>query len=200
MLPGPLKKLLEKTDRVFIKGEGTDLRFSIKGINVIMGTAENSYIDGEVYTAPVRDSLGGKITYTIPSLYMGQTFEKISFEFEKGRIVKAECEKGDVEALNNILDTDEGSRYIGEFALGINPLVTKPMNDIHYDEKMITSFHLTPGNSYKDAPNGNNSAIHWDLVCDQSPEFGGGEIWFDDVLIKKDGKFLGEDLQDLYKV
>ena len=196
----PLKALLEKTDRVHIKGAGTDLRFSIKDINVIIGTAENSYIDGEVYTAPVKDSIEGQITYTIPSLYMGQTFERICFQFEHGRIVRATCEKGDPQALNHILDTDEGSRYIGEFALGINPLVTKPMNDIHYDEKMITSFHLTPGNSYTDAPNGNSSAIHWDLVCDQSPRYGGGEIWFDGLLVKKDGRFLPDDLQGLYDV
>jgi len=196
----PLKELLEKTNRVRITGNGTDLEFSIKNIPVIMGTAKNSYIDGEVYTAPVKDSINGKIKYTIPSIYLGNTFKGISFTFKNGRIVEASCEDGSDEALENILNTDEGSRFIGEFALGINRYVIKAMNDIHYDEKMITSFHLTPGNCYDDAPNGNKSAIHWDLVCDQSESAGGGEIWFDEVLIKKDGIYILPELKELYGI
>jgi|LGOV01.1.fsa_nt_gb aminopeptidase len=193
----PLQTLLDNADRVHIKSDETDLRFSIKGINTIIGTAENSYIDGEVYTAPIRDSINGYITYSISSNYMGQTFDKIRFLFKAGKIIEATCLDGSVEMLNQILDTDEGARYIGEFALGINAEVKEPMNDIHYDEKMATSFHLTPGNCYDDAPNGNKSSIHWDLVCDQSPKYGGGEIWFDDVLIKKEGKFVLSELLPL---
>ncbi len=196
----PLKELLDSTDRVQIKGEGTDLSFSIKGINTIIGTAENSYIDGEVYTAPVKESIDGYITYSIPSIYLGHTFEKIRFEFKQGKIIKASCKNGSNEMLNRILDTDEGARYIGEFALGINTEVKLPMNDIHYDEKMATSFHLTPGNCYDSAPNGNKSSIHWDLVCDQSPTYGGGEIWFDDVLVKKDGVFVLPQLKQLNEI
>lgn len=193
----PLKRMLDAADRVRITGRGTDLSFSKKGINTIIGTAENSYIDGEVYTAPVKDSVEGYVSYSIPSIYMGQTFDGVRFEFSKGKIVKASCTTGSQEVLEKILDTDEGARYIGEFALGINPEVTTPMNDIHYDEKIARSFHFTPGQCYDDAPNGNNSAVHWDLVCMQSEEYGGGEIWLDDVLIRKDGIYVHPDLTPL---
>lgn len=193
----PLYDLVARTDRVHITGRGTDLAFSIKDIGVVMGAAKNSYIDGEVYTAPVKDSIEGVITYTVPSVYMGHRFAGVRFEFEGGRIVKASCEEGSVETLNRILDTDEGGRYIGEFALGTNPEVTVPMNDIHYDEKIVYSFHLTPGQCYDDAPNGNHSAVHWDLVSMQTPEYGGGEIRFDGVVIKKDGLFVHPDLTQL---
>ena len=190
----PLKQILDVTDKVRISGPGTDLSFSKKGINTIIGTAENSYIDGEVYTAPIKDSVEGYVSYSVPTIYMGQSFDGIRLKFSKGRIVKATCKKGSQKALDQIIDTDEGSRYIGEFALGINPEVNIPMNDIHYDEKIAMSFHLTPGQCYDEAPNGNNSAVHWDLVCMQSKEYGGGEIWLDDVLIRKDGLFVHPDL------
>ena len=193
----PLKELMDKTDHIHIKGKGTDLTFRKKGINTIIGAAKNSYIDGEVYTAPLRDSIDGYLTYTIPSVYMGSRFEGVRFEFSKGKIVKATCDKGSEEMLNKILDMDAGSRYIGEFALGINTEVTKPMDDIQYDEKNIYSFHFTPGQSYDEAPNGNDSSLHWDLVSMQTLEYGGGEIWFDGVLIKKDGLFVLPELQSL---
>jgi len=193
----PLKELLDKTDKVQIFGRGTNLTFSKKGINTIIGTAENSYIDGEVYTAPVRESLEGYLTYNIATNYLGHDFEGVRFVFSKGKIVEASCEKGSVEMLNRILDTDDGARYIGEFALGINPEVTVPMNDIHYDEKINASFHLTPGQCYDTAPNGNTSSVHWDLVCLQTPEMGGGEIWCDGRLIRKNGKFVIPELEPL---
>ena len=186
----PAKAILDAADCVQITGPGTDLRFSKKGINTIIGAAANSYPDGELYTAPVRDSVEGFVTFTVPSIYMGQTFEGIHLEFEKGKIIKATCQKGDLNALNAIFQTDEGAAYIGEFALGINPDVRLPMNDIHYDEKIAGSFHLTPGNCYNDAYNGNRSAIHWDQVCMQDPAHGGGEIWLDGQLLRKDGVFV----------
>jgi aminopeptidase len=188
----PAKAALDAADRLHIIGPGTDLRFSKKGINTVIGAAENSYPDGELYTAPVRDSIEGFVSFTVPSIYMGQTFEGIRLEFEKGKIVKSTCQKGDETALNAIFKTDEGASYIGEFALGINPDVKKPMNDIHYDEKIAGSFHLTPGNCYNDAYNGNRSSIHWDQVCMQDPQHGGGEIWLDGQLLRKDGIFVME--------
>jgi len=186
----PAKVVLDAADRVHVKGPGTDLRFSKKGINTVIGAAANSYPDGELYTAPVKDSVEGYVTFTVPSIYMGQTFDGIRLEFEKGKIVKALCQAGDVEALNAIFQTDEGACYIGEFALGINPDIRQPMNDIHYDEKIAGSFHLTPGNCYNDAYNGNRSAIHWDQVCMQDPAHGGGEIWLDGRILRKDGVFV----------
>jgi aminopeptidase len=186
----PAKAVLDAADRVHVNGPGTDLRFSKKGINTVIGAAANSYPDGELYTAPVKGSVEGYVTFTVPSIYMGQTFDGIRLEFEKGKIVKALCQAGDVEALNAIFQTDEGACYIGEFALGINPDIRQPMNDIHYDEKIAGSFHLTPGNCYNDAYNGNRSAIHWDQVCMQDPAHGGGEIWLDGQILRKDGVFV----------
>ena len=188
-----IKAMMEATDRVRIVGPGTDLSFSIKGIPAIVCAGDCNVPDGEVYTAPVRDSVNGVITYNAPSVYHGAPFDRVQFRFERGRIVEAHC-SGDGKKLNAILDTDEGARYIGEFALGVNPYILKPMRDILFDEKIAGSFHFTPGQSYEEAPNGNSSAVHWDLVCIQRPDYGGGEIYFDDVLIRKDGVFIDPEL------
>lgn len=191
----PLKELMEKTDKVRIVGPGTDLNFSIKDIPVVKCDGGRNIPDGEVYTAPVKDSVNGTLAYNAPALYQGFTYENISFTFKEGKIIEAEA--NDSNRLNQILDTDEGARYIGEFSLGVNPNLHKPMKDTLFDEKIGGSFHFTPGNDYKEASNGNQSAIHWDLVCIQTPEYGGGEIYFDDVLIRKDGKFVLDELKAL---
>jgi aminopeptidase len=190
-----LVDLLNKTDRVRITGPGTDLSFSIKDIPAVKCDGQLNIPDGEVYTAPVKDSVNGTITFNTPASYQGITYENIYFEFNQGKIVKARANY--TEKLNKILDTDEGARYIGEFALGVNPYILKPMKDTLFDEKIMGSFHLTPGSCYQDADNGNKSAIHWDLVSIQTEELGGGEIFFDDVLIRKNGRFIPESLQPL---
>ncbi len=189
-----LLALVDATDKVYIKGPGTDLTFSIKDIGVIKCDGLRNIPDGEVYTAPVRDSINGTITYNCPSLYQGEVYNNISFTFENGKIIKATCD-GNVEKLNKILDTDEGARYIGEFAIGVNPYIMKPMKDTLFDEKIAGSFHLTPGQCYDEAPNGNDSTIHWDLVLIQRADYGGGEIWFDDKLIRKDGIFTDAEME-----
>jgi len=192
----PLVRLMEQTDQVHIKGNGSDLTFSIKGIPAIKCDAHLNMPDGEVFTAPVRDSVNGVLQYNTPSSQRGFTFENVRFEFKNGKIVKATA--NNTKKLNEILNTDEGARYIGEFALGVHPLIKKPMDDILFDEKINGSFHFTPGNAYEDeADNGNRSAIHWDLVCIQTPECGGGEIYFDGKLIRKDGRFVPKSLQGL---
>ncbi|MBO8170389.1 MAG: aminopeptidase [Bacillaceae bacterium] len=191
----PLKELMEKTDEVHIKGPGTDLRFSIKGIPVIPCAGEYNIPDGEVYTAPVRDSVEGTVTFNTPTNYQGTTFNNVKLTFKKGKIVEATS--SNTERLNEILDTDEGARYIGEFAIGVNPYIVNPMNDILFDEKITGSFHFTPGEAYDDADNGNESTIHWDMVCIQRPEYGGGEIYFDGKLIRKDGLFVPDELKGL---
>ncbi|QAT43003.1 aminopeptidase [Aminipila luticellarii] len=191
----PLVELMNRTDKVHIVGPGTDLTFSIKGIPAIKCSGERNIPDGEVYTAPVKDSMNGIISYNTPSEEMGFTYENIVFEVKDGKIVKATSNSD--KKINEILDTDEGARYFGEFALGVNPYVLNPMKDTLFDEKIAGSFHLTPGQSYEDAPNGNGSAVHWDLVMIQRPEYGGGEIYFDDVLIRKDGLFVLPELQCL---
>ena len=190
-----LVKLMERTDKVHIKGEGTDLTFSIKDIPVIKCAGENNIPDGEIFTAPVRDSVNGVISYNCPAVYQGVTYENIRLEFKDGKIVNATANH--TERLNEVFDTDEGARYIGEFAIGVNPHITTPMKDTLFDEKIMGSFHFTPGKAYDDASNGNKSSIHWDLVCIQTPEYGGGEMYFDGVLIRKDGRFVIPELEEL---
>lgn len=191
----PLKALLDKTDKVNIKGPGTDLEFSIKGIGAVKCDGKMNIPDGEVYTAPVKNSMSGYITYNTVSQEQGFTYENIRFEIKNGRIEKATA--NDTKRINELLDTDEGARYFGEFAFGVNPYVLHPMKDTLFDEKIAGSFHLTPGMCYEDAPNGNQSAVHWDLVQIQRPEYGGGEIWLDDKLIRKDGIFTIPELEGL---
>ncbi len=195
----PLVKLMKKTDRVHIKGPGTDLTFSIKGIAPIKCDGHRNIPDGEVFTAPVRDSLNGVVTYNAPSLYEGTVYENIRFEITKGKITKATCNANE-KKLNQILDTDPGARFFGEFALGVNPMVKEPMKDTLFDEKIDGSFHLTPGRCYESAPNGNKSAIHWDLVCIQRKDYGGGEIRFDNRLIRKDGEFVIPELKGRFTI
>lgn len=191
-----LMALMEKTDKVHIKGPGkTNLKFSIKDIPVIQSCGLRNIPDGEVFTAPVRDSANGVIEYNTPTLYQGTVFDNITLTFKDGKIVG--IEGSDKARLEEIFDTDEGSRYVGEFALGMNPYINLPMKDILFDEKIVGSIHFTPGNSYDNAFNGNRSAIHWDLVLRQTPECGGGEIWFDDLLIRKDGIFVLDELKGL---
>jgi aminopeptidase len=192
----PLVELMDKTDRVHIKGPGTDLTFSIKGIPIVKCDGTRNIPDGEVYTAPVRDSINGTISYNTPSLYEGTVYNDIKFTFRNGKIIEATCDNA--EKMNKILDTDEGGRYVGEFAIGVNPFVLEPMKDTLFDEKIRGSFHLTPGCCYDEAPNGNTSAIHWDLVLIQRKEYGGGEIWFDDKLIRKDGVFTDPALEKAF--
>ncbi|MGN0659012.1 MAG: aminopeptidase [Emergencia sp.] len=191
----PLVDLLNRSDRICIKGPGTDLQFSIKGIGAVKCDGRMNIPDGEVYTAPVKDSMNGVISYNTVSQEQGFTYENIRFEIENGKIVSATA--NNTERINQLLDTDEGARYFGEFAFGVNPYVLHPMKDTLFDEKIAGSFHLTPGMCYEDAPNGNTSAVHWDLVMIQRPEYGGGEIWIDDVLVRKDGLFVLPELKGL---
>ena len=191
----PLEKLMTKTDKVHIKGPGTDLKFSIKGIPAIRCAGERNIPDGECFTAPVKNSVEGHIHFNAETLYHGTVFNDIRLEFEKGKITKATG--SDDEKINSILDSDDGARYIGEFAIAFNPHITEPMKDILFDEKIAGSFHFTPGNAYDIADNGNRSDVHWDMVLIQRPDYGGGEIWFDDVLIRKDGEFILPELKGL---
>ena len=186
---------MQATDQVRIVGKGTDLTFSIKGLPAIPCAGKVNIPDGEVFTAPVRDSINGVLQYNTPSLYQGSTFENVRLTFQNGKIVEATA--NDNERLNAIFDTDEGARYVGEFAIGVNPYINEAMKDTLFDEKIAGSFHFTPGNCYDECDNGNKSAIHWDLVCIQTPEYGGGEMYFDGELIRKDGRFVPEYLHCL---
>ena len=191
-----LVNLMNKTDKVRLVAKDTDVSFSIKGIPAIKCDGKMNIPDGEVFTAPIKDSVNGKIHYNTPTTYNGTSFSDVCLEIKNGKIVKATANNSAI--LNSILNTDEGARYFGEFSLGVNPYIRTACNDILFDEKMCGSIHFTPGSCYEnEAPNGNISAIHWDMVLSQLPEFGGGEIYFDDVLIRKDGMFVLEELKCL---
>jgi len=192
---GPLVELMNQTERVRITGPGTDLTFSIKGIPAIKCDGHRNIPDGEVFTAPVKESVNGKISFNTPSIYNGFTFEEVVLEFKEGKIINATA--NDPQRIEALLDTDQGARYVGEFALGVNPYILAPMKDTLFDEKIAGSLHLTPGSCYDECSNGNKSAIHWDLVLIQRPEYGGGEIYFDDRLIRKDGLFTLPELAGL---
>ncbi len=190
-----LAKRLDNADKVRIIAKDTDISFSIKGIGSKKCSGERNIPDGEIYTAPVKDSVNGTITYNAPSVEQGFKFENVSLTFEKGKIIKATA--NDTEKLNAILNTDDGARYVGEFAFGVNPYIVNPMGDILFDEKISGSIHFTPGCCYDDCYNGNISALHWDLVLIQTKEYGGGEIYLDGELIRKDGLFVVDDLKCL---
>ena len=192
---GPLENRMKKADRVHLKAPGTDLKFSIKDIGAKMCQGDRNIPDGEVFSCPVKDSVEGCIQFNTPTIYAGTKFENIRLEFAKGRVVKASG--SNEKKLNEILDTDAGARYVGEFSLGFNPWVQSPMCDILFDEKIAGSLHFTPGQAYEECDNGNRSAVHWDMVLIQRPEWGGGEVWFDGELIRKDGLFLPKDLKPL---
>ncbi len=191
----PLERRMKKADKVHITSPGTDLRFSIKGIGAVRCEGVRNIPDGEVFSCPIKNSVQGHITFNTPTIYSGTKFENVRLEFEHGKIVQATA--NNTKRLNEILDTDAGARYIGEFSLGFNPYILNPMCDILFDEKIAGSLHFTPGQAYEVADNGNRSAVHWDMVLIQRKEWGGGEVSFDGEVIRKDGLFLPKDLQGL---
>lgn len=190
------RRLMESADKVHITGPGTDLSFSIKSMPAIPCGGQYNIPDGEIFTAPVRDSVEGTVSYNAPTMYNGISFDSITLTFEKGKIVDASA-GAKTAALKKILSSDEGASYIGEFAMGFNPHIVSPMRDILFDEKIAGSFHFTPGQAYENADNGNRSRIHWDMVCIQTPEWGGGEISFDGKVVRRDGLFVGEGIEKL---
>ncbi len=192
----PLKERMDRTDRVHITGPGTDLSFSKKGIATVGCSGERNVPDGEMFTCPIRDSVNGVLQYNCETLYRGTVFSNVRLVFKDGKIIEATADS-ETPKLNDILDADEGARYIGEWSLAFNPYILKPMKDILFDEKIAGSFHFTPGQAYEEADNGNRSQIHWDMVCIQRPEYGGGEIRFDGELIRKDGLFVLPELHQL---
>jgi aminopeptidase len=191
----PLQRRMASADRVEIKGPGTDLKFSIKGIGAKLCKGDRNIPDGEVFSCPVKDSIEGAIQFNTPTLYSGTRFDNVRLVFKRGKVVEATSSNS--KRLNEILDTDAGARYTGEFSLGFNPYIQNPMCDILFDEKIAGSLHLTPGQAYEECDNGNRSAVHWDMVLIQRPEWGGGEVWFDGELVRKDGLFVPKDLKPL---
>jgi aminopeptidase len=188
-----LRDLMARTDRVTIKSPDTDLQFSIKGIPVKSCHGEYNIPDGEVYTAPIKESVEGWVKYNVPSLYQGREWSNVRLEFRDGKIVDAQCDQGQA-AVNGMLDIDEGARYVGEFAIGTNTGIRRAAKNTLFDEKIFGSFHLTPGRAYDEADNGNRSTVHWDLVKILTPQYGGGRIEFDGVAVMEDGLFVHPEL------
>ncbi|MBI3850880.1 MAG: aminopeptidase [Verrucomicrobia bacterium] len=191
----PLERRMKRADRVRLKSPGTDLTFSIKGIGAKMCKGDRNIPDGEVFSCPVKNSVNGVIHFNAPTIYSGTKFENVRLEFKEGKIIKATGNH--TKRLNEILDTDAGARYVGEFSLGFNPYILNPMCDILFDEKIAGSLHFTPGQAYEECDNGNRSAVHWDMVLIQRPDWGGGEVWFDGEVIRKNGMFVPRDLKPL---
>ena len=189
----PLERRMKRANHVHLKSPGTDLTFSIKGIGAKMCKGDRNIPDGEVFSCPVKNSVNGVIQFNTPTIYAGTKFENVRLEFKDGKVVNATA--NNPKRLNEILDTDAGARYVGEFSLGFNPYILNPMCDILFDEKIAGSLHFTPGQAYEECDNGNRSAVHWDLVLIQRPEWGGGEVWFDGELIRKNGLFVPKDLK-----
>jgi aminopeptidase len=189
----PLERRMKRADRVRLISPGTDLTFSIKGIGAKMCKGDRNIPDGEVFSCPVKNSVNGVIQFNTPTIYAGTKFENVRLEFKDGKVVNAAA--NNAKRLNEILDTDAGARYVGEFSLGFNPYILNPMCDILFDEKIAGSLHFTPGQAYEECDNGNRSAVHWDMVLIQRPEWGGGEVWFDGELIRKNGLFVPHDLK-----
>jgi len=184
----PLEDRLRKTDMIHLKGEGTDIELSVKGQNWIPCYGKRNIPDGELFSSPVLSSVNGEITYT-SSVYQGKPFEYVKLVVRDGVVV--DFDSSNNEQLEEILDTDPGARQFGEFSFGLNPIIERPMYDILFDEKIYGSNHLTLGNDYEDAPNGNESSIHWDLVCI------GADVYLDGEKIREGRTFITDDLQGL---
>jgi aminopeptidase len=191
----PLERRMKRADRVRLVSPGTDLTFSIKNIGAQMCKGDRNIPDGEVFSCPVKNSVNGVIQFNTPTVYSGAKFENVRLEFKNGKIIAATA--NNAKRLNEILDTDAGARYVGEFSLGFNPYILNPICDILFDEKIAGSLHFTPGQAYEECDNGNRSAVHWDMVLIQRPEWGGGEVWFDGELIRKNGLFVPRNLKPL---
>jgi aminopeptidase len=176
---------LKGKERVHVVGPGTDLELSIAGRRFINSDGKNNMPSGEVFTGPVEDSVSGHVTFSYPAIHQGREVTGVQLWFEEGRVVRASAEKNEPFLLQT-LDTDEGSRYVGEFAIGTNEGITRFTSQILFDEKINGSFHMALGAGYPETGSKNESAIHWDMICDLRD---GGEIWVDDELLYEDGQF-----------
>ena len=190
-LAAPLNDLMMRTDQIAIKAPGTELTFSIKGCCKPPACGIFNIPCGETGMPIIPESANGRISYNLPSFFQNTLFEDISLTLKDGKIVEARSNH--TERMNEILDTDPNARRIGEFAMGFNPYITRPINDTLFDEKMAMTMHFTPGNDSIYNP----SAIHWDIVTSHAREMGGGEIYADGVLIRKDGLFVLDELKQL---
>jgi len=179
---------LKGKEQIHVLGRETDLRLNIAGRTFINSDGRHNMPSGEVFTGPVEDSVEGHVYFSYPAILRGREVTGVRLSFEKGRVVEASAEK-DEEYLLQMLDTDEGSRYLGEFAIGTNEGIDRFTGQILFDEKIGGSFHMALGAGYPETGSKNQSAIHWDMICDLRD---GGEIWVDGEILYRDGKFVVE--------
>ncbi len=193
----PMAERMRAADQVRIVAPGTDLTVSLKGFTALIAAGEHNLPDGEIASTPVRDSMNGTISFNIPSMHNGFLFKDIKLTFKDGKVVEAEA--NDTERFLKEISLDEGCRYIGEFSMGTNPYVNNPVHDTLFDEKMWGSMHMALGACYNfpGRDNNNRSCIHWDLILNHRPEYGGGEVWLDGELVRKDGLYVPKELQCL---
>ncbi len=182
-----IKDKMKKVDKVRIVGEKTDLEFSIKGRNIIVADGKHNMPDGEVFTSVIEDSVNGRIFFDMPAVKMGQIVENIYLEFKNGVVVRYNAEKNK-HFLEKMINTDIGSKRIGEFGIGLNYNIKRAVKNILFDEKIGGTIHLALGRGYKETGSKNDSAIHWDLIKDMRKK--GSKIYFDDEIVFEDGKWL----------
>jgi len=181
-----LKEAVDSTDKVKILSPNTRLEFSVKGRNSVAANGDKNMPDGELFTSVVEQSVNGYIGFDIPAIWQGNVVEDVTLNFEQGRITNAKASKNQA-FLEKILETDEGSKRIGEFGIGFNYNITKSVKTILFDEKIDGTIHLALGRGYKETLSQNESAIHWDMVKDLRKD---GEVYFDGKLRMKNGKWL----------
>ena len=179
-------EMLSSKDRIHIVAEDTDLTLSVKDRKWINCYGKENFPDGEVFTGPVEDSAEGYIHFSFPSVYGGRQVDDVKLWFEKGNVVKKEALSG-LSFLNSMLDTDDGAKRLGEFAFGLNDGVKQFTKNTLFDEKIGGTIHLAVGSGYPETKSTNVSGIHWDMVCDLRKK---GEIYADDELIYRQGKFI----------
>ena len=177
---------LKGRKNIRVSGRDTNLTLSIANRSFISCDGHHNMPDGEVFTGPEENRINGYVTFSYPAIYQGREVTGIHLEFKDGKIIKASAEKNEA-FLQQILDTDEGSRYVGEFAIGTNDGIRQFTREILFDEKIGGTFHMAMGAGYPETGSKNQSSIHWDMICDLRD---GGEIWVDDVLLHKDGRFV----------
>ncbi len=183
-----LKKMIAEAKYVRIKGDNVDLEFYKDNIPAVELLGKINLPDGEIYTAPIRDSVNGYIRYNVPSPKNGYVFNEITLRFKDGKVIDYSV-KDHWEEFEQIINIDERARYDGELAFGCNPLISKPMCDILYDEKLCRSFHLALGNAYRNAYNGNNSALHWDMIyLNEKGNY--CDVFLDKKLVSSGGEFV----------
>ena len=181
-----LADYLNKTTKLRVVGDKTDITFSTAGRTWVPCSGNMNFPDGEIFTSPVEDSANGKIYFDFPQNYNGSTSKEVCLELKDGKVIEAHAEVGN-EFLQNMLNMDEGSRFVGEIAIGTNDRIQDVTGNILFDEKIGGSIHMAVGASYPEAGGKNKSGLHWDMIKNMK---NGGKIYADDILIYEDGKFI----------